>query len=160
MTPGLTSATVEMLEFARIHRREPGRKQQNMKRNVAVFKRGTYISASDGKKRYWAHDVELCDVLGQAKTVLVQVFGNRVTSVSNTRATVEVWHTALPSGRPSEVGKQLGNALTFSDLRPALQTVNGPMAGRVELLLAIDDTAQAAQQEYDLELHVTLIVEE
>lgn len=132
-----------------------------MKKTILVHARQTFTSTSAGVKIQYAHDVALCDILGQAKTMLVQLYGHRITG-TNTKTTVEVWHTCLPSGRPVEVGKQLGSTITLNPttLRPAIQTINGPMAGRVELVIGIEDSTAAAQQEYDVEVWATLILEE
>ena len=132
-----------------------------MKKCVQVQERANMISTSGGAKIQYAHDVALCDVFGQAKTILLQAYGHRISSSTNTKLTVEVWHTCLPTGRPFDVGKLLTTAtFTPGALRPPIASVTGPFAGRVELVVGIEDTGAMALQEYDFELWSTLILEE
>lgn len=131
-----------------------------MKKSVQVQARANMISGTAGAKIQYAHDIALCEIFGQAKTILLQAYGHRITG-ANTKLTVEVWHTCLPTGRPLEVGKLLTTAtFTVGALRPPIATVSGPLAGRVELVVGIEDNAAMALQEYDFELWSTLILEE
>ena len=47
-----------------------------MKRVLTVFPRQTYESGPGGVVKTYLHDVELCEVLGQAKTLRIHVVGN------------------------------------------------------------------------------------
>lgn len=133
-----------------------------MKRLLTVFSRATYLSANDGAPKVYVHDESLCDVLGQAKTIRVQVVGNSTTGV-NTRASIKAFEGSDPNARPSEVGVQIGSTVNVDDdLRPALFNITGPFSGRVDLLLEVSDKtgAPGAEQAFDLAVHTTLILEE
>lgn len=74
-----------------------------MKRLVTIFKSGTYISGPAGEIVTYTHDDNIIDVLGQAKSLRIQVIGDRTTGV-DTRASVKVYESSDPLRRPSEVG--------------------------------------------------------
>ena|GEM_PF-5965283 len=133
-----------------------------MKRLVTIFSNGTYISGPNGEITTYTHDDKLCDVLGQAKDIRMQLIGDRTTGV-DTRARIRVYESSDPDRRPSEVGKQVGSSTDVdNDLRPPLIQVNGPFSARVEVLLDILDkkVTPDTQQEFQLGLYATLILEE
>ena len=133
-----------------------------MKRLVTVFERATYLSGASGAPKNYLHDESLCDVLGQAKLIRVQVVGNS-TSGANARASVLAFEGSDPTARPSEVGSQIGTTQVIdNDLRPPMFNVVGPFSGRVDLVLEISDKngVPGNDQTYDLAMHVTLILEE
>ena len=51
-----------------------------MKRLVQVFPRDTYLSTDTGGARLATHDESLIEALGQAKSLLIQVYGYRRTA--------------------------------------------------------------------------------
>lgn len=131
-----------------------------MKRIVTVFAQKTYISPTGGPTRY-QHDLGVADVLGQGKSLRVQVIGSRK-STTDTRATIRFYETAKPGdARPSQWGTEIGSGTAITTLRPGPFNISGPFHGRVECVLDIDDAVgQDAAQEFDLEVHITVIVEE
>ncbi|MDP2622366.1 MAG: hypothetical protein Q8Q29_01040 [Actinomycetota bacterium] len=130
-----------------------------MKRNVTVFGSDTYASPG-GLPTPYRHDLSLCDVLGQGKSLRVQVIGHR-RSTPNARATVTFYESAKPGeARPEEWGQLITSATLITTLRPAPFDITGPFLGRVACVLEIDDIAAANPQEFALELHVTVILEE
>ncbi len=129
-----------------------------MKRLVQVYARDTYLSGSSGSIQLFRHDASQYSLLGQAKTILLQVYGYRRSSTA--RATIKVYESSIPGRSPSEVGVQLGSASTVTVLRSPPISITGPFQGMVEITLEIDDTAAATQQEFDLEIDATLILGE
>ena len=90
----------------------------------------------------------------------MQLFGY---NNNNAKVTITAFETSMPQGRPSEVGKLIAGAGISNEtaLRPALFNIPGPFAGRVELLLQVEeDTAGPDQVGFDLEVVATLIMEE
>ena len=98
-----------------------------MKKLLVAFEPNTYLSGALGVAKSYRHNIDLCEELGQAKTLLVQVVGERTTG-GDTRATIAVWHTSSTNQAPSEVGFSVSstNIETPEQLRPAIITVAGP----------------------------------
>ena len=132
-----------------------------MKKSALVFPRDTYQSKSDGSTRTYVCRDEVRRAMGQAKDIRFQVIGYRKTT--NARLTVKLWETPDPNLRPSEVAPSVAAAFTsttISTLRSAPQQINGPFCDNVEMTLDVDEATPASQQEFDLELWATLIIEE
>ena len=129
-----------------------------MKRVLTVFPRQTFVTP-DGAKKVYTHDLALCSLLGQGKEIRVQPLGQRASA--NAKVTLQAWESSSPGQRPSEVGKVLGAPLVLGQpLRPNPVNLNGTFGGMVELVLTIEhDAGGATQQEYDLEVAVTLILD-
>lgn len=129
---------------------------------MTVYQTATYISGPAGEVSHYTHDDALCDTLGQAKSIRLQVVGDRATG-ADTRAQVSVYESSDPNRRPSEVGKPVGSTTNIdNDLRPPMIQVNGPFSARVEILLDILDKKATpdTQQEFQLAMYATLILEE
>lgn len=128
-----------------------------MKRLTVVFPRRTFVTP-DGSKTVYTHDADLDPVLGQAKIIRVHVHGHRKSS--SAKITLQAYESGLPGERPSQVGKTLGGAIVITDLRPAFADITGNFGGLVELVLAIEhSTGGGTQEEFDLEVHATLILD-
>jgi hypothetical protein len=132
-----------------------------MKSLLRVFPRDTYNTPTGAIKAY-RHDLALCEALGQGKSLRIQAYGHRQSDATNARARIRVFETSVPAGRPQETGQEIGPPGTaITTLRPAPIQVNGPFQGRVEIVLEIDDVLnQDNAMEFDLEVHVTVILEE
>ena len=134
-----------------------------MKKLLVAFEPNTYLSGALGVAKSYRHAIDLCEELGQAKTLLVQVVGERTTG-ADTRATIAVWHTSSTNQAPSEVGFSVSstNIDDPNQLRPAMITVAGPLGGRVELVLTILDKNASPNvlQAFALAVYVTAIYEE
>ena len=129
-----------------------------MKRLIPVYTRDTYLSGSSGGVKVFRHDESLFEVLGQGKVLLLQVYGYRKSATA--RATIKVYESSLQGRPPSEIGTQVGTTVTVTTLRPGPMSITGPFQGRIEVVLEIDDTAATSQQEFDLVIAATLIIEE
>ncbi|MCK6517859.1 hypothetical protein L6R46_22710 [Myxococcota bacterium] len=131
-----------------------------MKRIVTAFGQKTYISATGGTTTY-QHELGIADVLGQAKSLRVHVIGSRQ-STAYARATLRFYESSKPGdARPQQWGVQIGTGTGITTLRPAPFTIVGPFMARVECVLEIDDSVgQDDPQEFDLEVHITAIMEE
>lgn len=130
-----------------------------MKRAQVVFTRNTYVSKDDGAVQIYTHDESLCDVLGQAKDIIFQFVGSRLST--NARVTVLTFHGSDPNSRPSEVGFPLGTAEVITTLRPNPFNRLGPFQARVEVQLHVDESGTPANfVEADCALYATLTLEE
>ena len=131
-----------------------------MKRIVTAFGQKTYISATGGTTTY-QHELGIADVLGQAKSLRVHVIGSRQ-STAYARATLRFYESSKPGdARPQQWGVQIGTGVGITTLRPAPYDIAGPFMARVECVLEIDDSVgQDDPQEFDLEVHITAIMEE
>lgn len=132
-----------------------------MKKSVLVFPRDTYQSQADGNIRTYVCRDEVRRAMGQAKHIRFQLIGYRKSA--NARVTVKLWETPDPNLRPSEVvpgGTALFTGTAITALRSAPQQINGPFCDNVEMTLDIDEATPASQQEFDLEVWATLIIEE
>ena len=126
-----------------------------MKRFTLLFPRKIYRS-SDGTLQAYFHSEELCDVLGQADTIRLHF--NGVSRSARGQATLTTYESGLPTGRPDEVGVQIGAATVTSATGPTLATISGPFAGRVSVKLEIDDTGGPAAQWFECEVYATVII--
>ncbi len=130
------------------------------KKAVCIAAKGLYWSESDGKPKDHHHDVELCDVLGQADTIIVEVSPYRQSEGAETKATLKAYHTSKPTGAPSDVGENISSfTTTITDLTPTLIQLDGPFQSRVEVVLTIEEaTAPDTAQYFDMEVWATLII--
>ncbi len=136
-----------------------------MKRTVQVLPRNTYI----GEKTH-QHALALCDVLGQADSLIVEIFGHRVGT--DARVQLECFASSQPAGRPREIGQRVkvidpgtgqpADSVEFTVLRPSFISIPGPFAGRVELVVTIESVnpGTTPNPEFDLEVHATVIIGE
>ena len=130
-----------------------------MKRVLTVFRRDTYVSKADGTAQTYVHDEALCDVLGQAKEIILHVVGYRVGTEA--KATLTAFQGSDPTNRPFEVGFPLGSPIVVTTLRPPASTLTGPFQGRVDLTLQIEeDPSPSTFAEFDLGVYATLILED
>ena len=106
----------------------------------------------------YRHSVELCETFGQAKSLRVRFFGHRKSP--NARATLRVFETSVTGGRPQEFGSEITVTQVYTALRPNPFNVTGPFEGRLEIVLEIDANPPGNPEEFDLEVYVTLILEE
>ena len=135
-----------------------------MKRLVTVYPRDTYVG-----QEVYSHELALCDLLGQADLLLIEIFGQRIGP--DARVKVECYATSLPTGRPSQVGKlvkvidpsngQPANSVSFTELRPDVVQVDPPFAGRLEIVMTIESVQPGTtpNPEFDLEVHCTVIIQ-
>jgi hypothetical protein len=132
-----------------------------VKKLIVAFEPDTYLSGAAGAAKSYRHALDLCEELGQAKTLLVQLVGERTTG-ADTRATIAVWHTSSTERSPSEVGFAASTTNVDNDLRPPMIAVNGPLGARVEVVLTIADKKVTPDtvQAFALAIYVTAIYEE
>jgi hypothetical protein len=127
-----------------------------MKRNVTLFPKGNYASPT-GNPTYYYHDEALFDVLGQAKDIRFHIIVHKLSATA--RATLAIYESAQPDQPPSLLGNSVATIARVA-AGTHFQTISGPMLGRVQVTLQIDDTAGPAAQDMDLEVYATLILEE
>ena len=127
-----------------------------MKRNVTLFPRDTYPSPT-GAIQMYTHDPALVDVIGQAKTIRFQIFVYRMSATA--RATIRVYESANPDSAPRDTGN-MHTAIVRAAVGAHFQDVTGPLCGRIEVILEIDDSGGPAAQDMDIEVFATLILEE
>jgi len=121
-----------------------------------VYPRSTYYTADGSSVVKYAHGPDLFEVLGAAELIRVHFLGHRQSS--GARARLRFYESSVPGQRPSVVGSQIGVGVSIVSLRPDQFDIMGPFAGLVEMVLEIDDTAGSANaQEFDCEVHVTLV---
>jgi len=129
-----------------------------MKRIVEVYGPETYFSGPTGGIRAYHHRLDLCDVLGQPKSHRLQVLGHRRSA--NARLTLLVFETSVPRRRPELEGQQVGSSIVVTTLRPGLNTIAGPFAGRVEIVAQVDASTGTNTEEFDFEVWTTMLFDE
>ncbi len=135
-----------------------------MKRLVQVLPRNTYV----GEKSY-LHELALCDLLGQADTLVIETFGYRIGP--DARVKLQCFATSVPSGRPSEIGTIVKmtdpatgtpvDLVTVTALRSGPISVPGPFSGRLEIVTTVESVnpTQTPNPEFDLSVQSTVIVQ-
>lgn len=132
-----------------------------MKSLVVLFERNTYQSNTDGTARTWISRDELRKVLGQAKSMRVQIIGYR--NAANTGVRLKMYENSYLDLRPSETnasGSPFWTGTEATTLRPAPENISGPFGANVEFTLEVRNTSAASQVEFDGIVVVTLILEE
>lgn len=130
-----------------------------MKRNITIFSRKNYVTTDPGggiQKHFCTEN--FFDIMGQAKTIRYHFIGHWRSATA--RATLRTFESADPDNRPGETGTQIGAATAVVVTGATFADVTGPFCGRVELTLEIDDTVPAGPQEFECEVHATLILDE
>ena len=132
-----------------------------MKEMIVLFERNTYLSASNGAAQSWISRDELRKVIGQAKSIRVQIIGYR--NMANAGVKLYMYENSTPDMRPTETnqsGAPFWTGTEATTLRPAPENISGPFGANVEFKMEVRNTAAATQVEFDGMVVLTLIMEE
>lgn len=132
-----------------------------MKSIVIVFERSTWQSNSDGTLRTFVSRDSIREVLGQAKSMRVQIIGYR--NLANTGVKLKMYENSYLDMRPTETnqsGAPFWTGTEATTLRPAPENISGPFGANVEFVMEVRNTAAGTQVEFDGIVVVTLIIEE
>jgi hypothetical protein len=130
-----------------------------MKRVITnLFPTGAYISDAAGAVRTYEMDEGLVEVLGQAASMRVHGYVWERTDAT-ARATLRFFESSV-DGDVQDKGAQIGAAIDLSAMGPTFSTVSGTFCGRVFARLEIDDSAATNQKRFEMEVGVTLIIED
>jgi len=128
-----------------------------MKRVVQVFPRRIWRSDDDGSILLYNHPKELCDILGQAKSIRLHVLGYFVSEATQTQGSLTAYESSFPEKAPSSTALVKVAASTFTTLTPAVIDVSAPFMGRIEIVLGIEEAdTPDTLQEFELEVWATL----